>query len=93
MTKDATASPVTSPATLSGGINVLAVPQNAAELILLPVTHDMKISEIAGMTQYDLVSMGTKEVYGCAGMTSVYVQGTVGDTLYFRFNMLGPVTE
>lgn len=83
-----------SPSSLSGGFDTIVIPQNAVEVILFPSTNDMAISEHSDFSSYDLVSKGSKEVYGCSGMTSVYVQGGMAaDTLYFRFNMLGPVTE
>jgi len=81
-----------SPTSLSGGIDVFEVPDNAAEFIVFPSSNDMQISELSDMSSSDLVSKGSKEVYACAGMPFVYVQGISGDTLYFRFNMLGPLS-
>lgn len=87
------ANSVNSPFSLTGGIDTIAIPQNAVEVILFPMTNDMGISERSDLSTYDLVSKGSKEVFGCSGMDFVYVRGTASDVLYFRFNMLGPVTE
>ncbi len=76
----------TSPMTLTGGVDSIAIPANGAELVLYPVTHDLKVSEDSSMSSYDLVSKNNKEPFPCAGMSVVYIQGTMSDILYFRIH-------
>ncbi len=87
-TSDATSSPVTSPMTLNGSVQTISVPDNAVEIILYPVAHALKVSELLSMAQYDSVAVGSKESFPCSKMTKVYVQGTNTDTLYFRFTTI-----
>lgn len=84
-TQDAALSPITSPLTLTGSVQVLAVPGNAVECILFP-SGAMTISEIAAMTTSDQIAAGSKESVPCARMPFLYVQGS--GTLYFRFTLI-----
>lgn len=86
--QDNTGTPVTSPLTLNGSVQTLVVPDNAVECILYPVANSLKVSEIVGVTRYDLIAAGSKESVPCAKMTNIYVQGTNADTLYFRFTII-----
>lgn len=89
VTHDASDTPKTSPFTLTGGVDIFIVPEGCYEFIVNPVAHDLNISEISTGTPYDVVTATTKEAIGCARMTAIYVQGTVGDNLNFRFTSLG----
>jgi hypothetical protein len=87
-TLDGAASPISSPFTLSGGVDVLTRPTNAVEVTLSAVAHDLQVSELDSMANYDLVPAGAKEVFGMSKMPFIYVQGTMGDTLYFKFILI-----
>lgn len=88
-------SPQASPLTLSGFIRAnaqLIVPPGAVQLILLPVTNDLKVSNLQITLfndHYDLILQGSKEPFECAGLESVNISGRNGDIVYFRFSMLG----
>lgn len=86
-TQDGAAVPVTSPLTLTGSTQTLAVPQNAVELILNPATVSMNVSEVSSMATYDVIASGTKEAVPCARMPFVYVNGASG-VLNFRFTLI-----
>lgn len=83
---DNSGTPKTSPLTLSGAVQTLVRPLNAPELVLYPVTSDLKVSSDSTMATYDLVTKGNKEPFPCANMTNIYIQGTAADVLYFRFH-------
>jgi hypothetical protein len=83
---DATASPFTSPMTLTGSVQTLIRPANAAEFVVYPVTSDLKVSSDSTMTTYDLVTKGNKEPFPVANQTNIYIQGTASDVVYFRFH-------
>lgn len=86
--QDNTGTPVTSPLALTGAVQTLVVPDNAVECILYPVANSLQVSEIVGVTRYDLIAAGAKESVPCAKMNNIYVKGTAADTLYFRFTMI-----
>lgn len=88
ITSDISDTPKGSPFTLTGGIDIFAVPEGCYEFIVNPVAHDLKISELSNVSTYDVVTATTKEAIGCARMTLIYVEGTMGDTLNFRFTSL-----
>lgn len=83
---DASGTPKTSPMTLSGSVQTLVRPANAAELVLYPVTNDLKVSSDSSMATYDLVTKSNKEPFPCANMANIYIQGTASDLVYFRFH-------
>jgi hypothetical protein len=87
-TSDATASPLTSPATLTGSVQTITIPDNAVEFIVNPTTNSLKVSELSNLTYYDVVAKGTKESIPCAKMQYIYIQGTASDTLNFRFTLI-----
>lgn len=75
-----------SPLTLATGVNIITVPDNAAEFIVYPITNDLMVSEKDDMSTNDLVTKSNKEPFPCAGMQFIYIQGTMGDTVYTRFH-------
>lgn len=87
-TNDATPSPITSPFVMTGGIDILIRPTNAVELIVFPAANNITVSEVADMSQFCTVLAGTNEVFEIARMEAIYIQGTDGDTLSFRFNLI-----
>lgn len=84
-TSDGAGTPVNSPVTLASGVNVITVPEGAVECIFMPVTNDLKVSELALATTYDLVLKNSKESFPCARMDKIYIQGSTSDVVYFRF--------
>lgn len=87
-TVDASASPKLSPITLTGGVQSIQIPEGAVEIILMPTTNDLAVTEDPLDASYDLVLKSSKESFPCARMPAIYVQGTTGDTLYFRFTIV-----
>ena len=88
LTVDAT--PQVSPLTLPGGGQaIIQVPAGAAEFVVYPVTNDLQVSEDPAMASIDLTPKGANEAYPCATMSTIYLQGTADDLVYFRFTMLG----
>lgn len=77
---------VTSPFTATGGVDVITIPANGAELILYPITNDLFVSEDPTGASGDLVSKGNKEPFPCAGMEFIYVEGQAGDAIFFRIH-------
>lgn len=87
-TADATASPKTSPLSYTNAVTTITVPVNAVEFIVNPST-DMRISELVGMAQYDVVIGGSKESVPCSKMSSIYItRDSVSGTLNFRFTVI-----
>lgn len=84
-TQDASGTPKTSPFTLTGGVDAISVPVNAAEFIVNP-SADLHISELSSMAHYDVIAANTKESVECTKMDTIYVQGS--GTLNFRFNIV-----
>ena len=82
---DASATPKTSPLTLTGTIVALVAPDNAVELILNPAA-DLNISTDSLVGSYDVVAAGTKESVPCGRQDVIYVQGT--GNLNFRFTIV-----
>lgn len=85
-TQDAASSPVTSPLTMTGSTQTLAVPTNAVELIVNP-SVSMNVSEVVSMATFDVIAASTKESIPCARMPFVYINGASG-TLNFRFTVI-----
>lgn len=85
-TQDATASPQTSPLSYSGStIYNLVVPQGAIQVTLMPTT-DLRVSELANTSAYDLIKANTKEIIDCASLANIYIKEDAADgTLYFKF--------
>lgn len=88
LTSDASDSPKNSPLTLSGSVQAIAVPADAVEFIIYPITNDVKVSELSALTTYDSVAKSTKESFPCARMSNIYIQGTTSDVVYFRFTVV-----
>ena len=88
-TADITGTPKTSP--LSYGtltVITLAVPTNAVEFIVNP-SSALRVSEVVGMAQYDVVAANSKEAISCARMDSIFVVGdSATGTCNFRFTLI-----
>lgn len=88
ITNDASASPKVSPLAYSSSVITLAVPDGAVELILFPST-DLRVSEVVGMAQYDVIASASKEAIGCARMTNIYITRDSADgSLRFRWTII-----
>jgi hypothetical protein len=88
VTADGTATPVTSPLTMSGIVQTLVVPNGAIDVVFHPTANAVSISENIAMSQYYNVAGGAFETFHCAKMTTIYVKGTAADTLSFRFRIV-----
>lgn len=87
-TKDNSGTPKNSPFTLTGGIDIIVPPLNAVEFIVNPLTTSLQISEDSTMTTYDVIATSTKESVPCAKMTAIYIRGTNGNVVNFRFTLI-----
>lgn len=87
-TQDATGTPQTSPLAYSNTVLTIAVPDRAAEFVVYPTTA-LRVSEIVGMTQYDVVLANSKESFPCAGMSNIYITRDASNgTANFRFTLI-----
>jgi hypothetical protein len=87
-TIDVSATPKSSPFSLTGGIDIIAVPSNAVEFIVNPTNNPMKISSSPTLVSWDLIATNTKESVPCARMPFIYVKGGTSDNLNFRFTII-----
>lgn len=87
-TSDSTGTPKTSPLAYSSSVITITIPDNAVEFIVNPTTA-MRISEIVGMSQYDVIAANSKEAIPCARMDFIYiVRDSADGTLNFRFTLV-----
>jgi hypothetical protein len=85
VTQDASTTPKVSPLAYSSAVVIIGVPDAAIQLILCPST-DLRVSEDAAMSHYDVITAGAKEALAVALMTSVYIRRDSADgTVRFRF--------
>lgn len=89
-TADATATPVTSPLTVTDTIATIVVPDRAVEVIFSVSGADLRISEASDMSSYYVIPDGAAEAMSCALMQNIYVKRDAGTnvTLNFRFNLV-----
>jgi len=89
-TQDATATPQTSPLTVSSTEIDLVVPNKAAELIIVFTDQAFRISEVTGMARYFVLPAGYSHTLQVAGATHVYLKrdGTSDATVQFYFREL-----
>jgi hypothetical protein len=84
-TSDATASPQNSPLTITTGVTTIAVPTNAAEMVV-KCDVAIRISEVAAMTTYFTLPASTVLAVPLARTDSIYIRGdAAGGTLQFYF--------
>lgn len=87
-TKDDTGTPQTSPLSVvvySSAVTTLAIPSNAAEMVLYPSDNDLRVSEEATVNaNYYVQPQGVVQAYGVAGMDTIYVGGD-SDTVTLSF--------
>lgn len=76
------------PISFTVATTALTVPAGAVEFIVAPTT-DLKVSDDNTFTRYDKVVAGTKEAFGCARMTTIYITRSGGDgTAYGRWTIV-----
>ena len=84
-TQDATGTPQTSPLSYSSSVITIAIPENAAEVVLLPSTA-LRVSDIVGMTRYFTIPADTALALGISKMDNLYiVRDSADGTLNFYF--------
>lgn len=90
LTADATASPNTSPLTVSTAVIVLLVPKNAVSVTMYATTNDTRVSEDDGAATYFVLKAGTLASFPCAYQNDIYVvrDGGSDATLQFFFNLI-----
>lgn len=84
-TQDATGTPVTSPVTVNT-TKTIAVPTNAAQFIVSPVTNPVQVSEDSTQTAYFAVPAGQTITFDCANMTNIYLKTSGSTVVSFYFN-------
>lgn len=85
-TQDATATPVTSPATVNT-TTTLVVPQNAVQLFVSSATT-FNITEDSSYTAKFAVPANTIFSFDCMGLTNVYLSTGSSQSVSFAFKML-----
>lgn len=89
-TNDATGTPQVSPLTVSSSEIDIAVPDGAAELVIVYTDISLRISEVTGMAQYFVLPAGFSMVVPVANTDHVYLlrDGSSDATVQFFFNLL-----
>lgn len=91
ITQDGADTPITSPKTVSTSVVTLAVPRNAAELVIAYTDNSLQVSDVVAMATYTLLPATTTGfVYPCAGMSSIYIKRGSGTdcSVSFFFKLL-----
>lgn len=82
---DATTSPQLSPLTVSTSATNLAIPSNAAEVIL-SAAADIQVSPTSGFTTYFTLAAGNLMSFPVARVDNIYIKAATGTTpLSFAF--------
>lgn len=84
LSRDAAASPVTSPATINGA-QTLTVPQNAVAVVICSVTNAVQVSEDSTMAAYFSLPAGTVQLFYCANQQYVYLDTASSTVVNFQF--------
>lgn len=79
---------LSSPLTLAAGIVEIEVPVDAVEFIVNPDTSSLDVSESSTMTTYDIIAGDSKEAIPCARMEKLYIRGSEGQKVNFRFTVI-----
>lgn len=87
VTADVTATPKTSPLTVSSTEVVISVPTNAVEMVITDVDNDLRVSEVTGMAQYFVcLAANTAPVHiPVAGMDTIYLKRNGGSDAVTQF--------
>ena len=87
MSIDATASPVTSPATVNTTAT-LTVPQGAVSVMIASTTNKVQVSEDSTMAAYFDVPAGAPTVFQCANQQYVYLKTAGSTSVSFQFQVV-----
>lgn len=85
--QDATATPVTSPATVNTTAT-LTVPQNAVQLTLVSTTNAVQVSEDSTQTNYFTLPAGVVWTFDCANQQFVYLKTVSSTVVNFQFKLV-----
>lgn len=84
-TQDISDTPKTSPLAYTNSVIAIKVPNDAVSVTFMPTT-DLRVSNIALATTYDVIKANTKETIGCHWMTNIYIIRDSSDgSLNFKF--------
>jgi hypothetical protein len=86
-TQDATGTPQKSPLTVSSSVITIAIPTDAAEMVV-SVDQDCRLSEEAtAADRYYVIKANTAEVIGCSNIDTLYLlrNAATDVALNFRF--------
>lgn len=91
VTKDATGTPVTSPATATGTPTTLNIPTNAIRVIVsnTDATNNLYVSEVSGVGNYVILPKGVVQSFDIGRQGVMYVQSSSTSTAYsFAFQIV-----
>lgn len=90
LTQDATGTPQTSPLAVSNSVITIAVPDGAAELVIVHADEAIRVSEIVTVARYFVLPGGFSAVVPVADTDSVYLlrDGSSDSTVQFFFSLL-----
>lgn len=86
-TRDATASPVSSPATVNT-TQTLTVPQGAISITLISTTNPVQVSEDSTQSAYFTLPAATPWTFDCANQQYVYLKTASSTVVDFYFTMV-----
>jgi hypothetical protein len=86
-TRDATGTPVTSPATVNT-TTTLVVPQNAVSLTVTPVTNPVQVSEDSTQSTYYAVPAGASQKFEVSDQQDVYLKTASSTVVSFFFELI-----
>lgn len=89
-TTDATASPQSSPLTLTSSVTTVNIPESAIIITLLNsgATNNLYFSEVSGMASYGVLNSGQSQSIDVANQTTIYLKSASGTTCSFWFTII-----
>ena len=84
-TQDATGTPQTSPLAITTGVTTIAVPENAAEIVMT-AAEAFRVSEIVSMARYFTAASNVIMAFPVSRTDNIYVRAdSTGTSLHFFF--------
>jgi hypothetical protein len=94
ITTDVSGTPITSPATVStSAVTTITIPANAIRMFItntMTVNTDLLyVSELSGVTTYDIINAGATREYDCGRMGNLYLKANGANvTASFAFQLV-----
>lgn len=86
-TQDATATPITSPTTVTT-TSTLLVPVNAVQCSIVSTTNNVQISEDSTQSTFFAIPAGQIYTIDCANMTQIYLKVASSTVVNFVFKLI-----